>query len=87
MNTFHNFSTCIYTTQGKVVCNKAKDATKPSLPFLLESFVNTNPNQQDNDCSLMNKKFNEVAVNFNCSSQIDNNPPNCSFKFDCKEKH
>jgi hypothetical protein len=68
MNTFHNFTTCIYTAQGKVVCQK-KDK-KTNVPLLLESFVNTIPNQKGNDC--------------NTSSTNSDNK--CSFNFDCTNK-
>lgn len=83
MNTFHNFSPCIYTAQGKVVCQKQDNQTK--LPFLLESFVNTKPNQNSGDCEKLNKRLSDVVGNYNCNTVIDKNPPECSFQFKCKE--
>jgi hypothetical protein len=85
MNTFHNFSPCVYTTQGKVVCQKQNGDTK--LPYLLEGFVNTNPNESEGDCQALTKRLVPIAVDYGCSTTTDTqNPQKCSFRFDCEER-
>jgi len=82
-----SFNKCIYSTQGKLVCennNKNKD------PMILEKFVNTIPNQLGSDCSVLNTKLNGIISGYNggsgglnCTTSTANNGNNCSFTFNC----
>lgn len=83
MNTFHNFSECIYTSQGKIICQKKN---KPSnIPMLLENFVNINPNEKNNSCSQINNKFTDIISNYKCDTINNITNSNCLFKFKCQE--
>jgi len=83
-STFHNFSSCIYTAQGKVICQD--DKKKNKLPILLESFINTLPNQKDTDCVALNKKLSNITSGYNCNTETQNNGSECVFNFNCNQK-
>ena len=87
-NTFHNFSKCIYTAQGKVICQgeKEKDKANNKLPLLLENFINTLPNQKDTNCVLLNKKLTNIISGYNCNTETQNTGNECQFKFNCDQK-
>jgi hypothetical protein len=85
-STFHNFSKCIYTAQGIVVCQGNKNTQNNKLPLLLEGFVNTLPNQKDSDCSMLNKKLIDITSGYNCNIETKNNNNECLFTFDCNQK-
>lgn len=78
-NTFHNFTTCIYTAQGKVICNKKKT----NVPMLLEGFVNTIPNQKDSECNVLGRKLTNLVAGYNCDISSTNSGEKCSFTFNC----
>jgi hypothetical protein len=84
-STFHNFSSCIYTAQGKVICQDDKKKHN-KLPILLESFINTLPNQKDTDCIALNKKLSNIVSGYNCNSETQNNGNECVFNFKCNQK-
>lgn len=84
MSTFHNFSQCIYTTQGKVVCNAGEKSKK--TPMLLESFVDQIPNQKDTDCTSLSKTFNDVISNYPaCNTTTQKDKGSCTFTFKCTD--
>ena len=85
MNTFHNFASCIYTTQGQILCQSVEKQVK--TPMIVENFaqVNTNPNQTSGICKSLGKKLSDIVSNYNCTSIINSNPPNCSFEFKCTQ--
>lgn len=76
-------STCMYTAQGVIVCNK-NESPKPEI---VENFLNLRPNEDDSDCTSLNKQFTTIASSYNCNAVVQNNAPKCSFKFDCQEKN
>lgn len=78
----------MYTTQGKIVC-KSRETAKKSSPMLLERFaVNEIPNQKDNDCTILSKKFNDLVSTYSCSTSTQNqNNGKCTFQFDCTERN
>jgi len=84
MNTFHNFATCIYTSQGKVVCHKKE--TKTNVPMLLETFVNINTDPNQKDCSLLAPKFTDLINGFNCNINSINTDNECTYNISCKNK-
>jgi len=86
-STFHNFSTCIYTAQGKVVCQgNSKNNQNNKVPLLLENFINILPNQKDSDCIILNKKLTDIASGYNCNVDSQNNGNECIFNFKCNQK-
>lgn len=86
MNTFHDFTSCIYTTQGQVLCNKPGKDKKPG-PMIVENFaqINQRPNESMSTCTTLSKKLSEAVSGYKCSSIINNSPPNCDFQFKCAE--
>lgn len=84
MNTFHNFAKCIYTSQGKVVCQKKE--TKTNVPMLLETFVNINTTPNQKDCNSLAPKFNDLITGFNCNINSTNKDNDCTYNILCKNK-
>ena len=86
MSTFHNFSQCIYTTQGKVVCDVAKNGKQNKLPMTLETFINEVPNQRETDCVTLSKKLNDVISNYpSCNTASQRDKGECIFTFKCSD--
>ncbi len=93
MNTFHDFASCIYTTQGQFLCKKnergngIEDESIRRPPMIVENFaqVNTTPNQNSSVCTTLGKKLSDAVSGYNCTTFINNAPPNCEFQFKCKE--
>lgn len=86
MNTFHDFASCIYTTQGQFLC-KQLDQKMNKPPMIVENFaqINTQPNEKSSICIALGKKLTDAVSGYNCSSVINNSPPNCDFQFKCKD--
>lgn len=91
MSTFNDMDVCMYTTQGKIVCRSHQNPTdtKKNHPVLLERFaVNELPNQKDNDCMVLSKRFNDLVSTYSCSTSTQNqNNGKCTFQFDCTERN
>jgi len=83
MSTFHNFNSCIYSAQGKIVCQN--DKKDKSFPLVLEGFINTTPNQKDPDCSVLSTKFGSVLNSYNCDTDTNNTANSCSFNYKCNQ--
>ncbi len=94
MNTFHDFASCIYTTQGQFLCKKhergdgVENESSRRPPMIVENFtqINITPNQKSSVCASLGKTLSDVISGYpNCTSFINNAPPNCEFQFKCKE--
>jgi len=78
-NTFYNYTQCIYTAQGKVVCQTGASSKNP----VLERFVER-PNETESPCMVLTKKINDAVSSHDikCNTQFQSaDPYNCSFSF------
>jgi hypothetical protein len=83
-NRSHNFNSCIYNTQGKIICQNNKKNI--NLPLLLEGFINVTPNQKESDCVVLNKKLSSIFNSYNCDATIKNTEDKCQFNYKCNKK-
>ena len=76
-------SKCTYTTQGIIICSQNQLPVQQEIR--LEHFVDMQPNMKESNCSIINKKLSDIMSPYNCSAQIQNKSPKCTFQFDCEE--
>lgn len=77
---------CMYTAQGKIICERGLSSMPSPSKNFVESFVNLLPNEEGSDCKKIQKSLTEITSKYNCNTSIQNENQKCSFKFTCADK-